>query len=370
MIKNLRPKLCEQGKIKIGRLGDLRETKDGKGTYRLPNKLDHFLITATERDNTGNFIPNIFLMEKIAEIVDEPADHLTTIPVYLLFDDIDSNFYTTYNCYQGKSRICTGDGEKAVVLKTGEEIPCPCPKLNQEYKGPTPCKPYGRLNVVLQSMNMIGGCWVYRTTGWNSVQDILGSLMLIKRVAGRLSGIPLMLKLFPKTTQLPRGPVTVYTVSLIFSGSALALAEIAKKCLMLEHDEILAPDQTITQTEEAEIAEEFFPSETDAERANADADTVTKKTQETKKAEGPAEERKPTAKELAKATQAKNAKKEKPVKAKAAAAVKKEQKKAEVAAATNAMTEERDTSGNMQGEEPPVDEGEVLDEPASDFGWV
>ena len=380
MIRNLKPKLCEQGKIKIGRLGDKRTAKDGKSTYRLPTKLDHFLITTTERDDSGNFIPNIPLMEQIAETVNEPADHLTTIPVYLLFDDIDSNFYTTYNCYQGKARICTGDGEKAVILKTGEEITCPCPRLNQDYKGSTPCKPYGRLNVVLQSMDIIGGSWVYRTTGWNSVQDILGSLMLIKRVAGRLSGIPLMMKLFPKTTQLPRGPVTVYTVSLIFAGSALALAEKAKQSPMIGHDKDLAPDQTIVAEEEAEIQEEFFPPETETERAKADAGAMTEKTRETKKGtEKPAEKQEPTAADLAKATkQAEDVTSEKLEKTKAAVAkkektkIKKEEKEAKAAAATTkkeASEAEQEAGEDTSGEIPPGEEP-VIDEEPTDFGWV
>jgi hypothetical protein len=371
MIKNLCPKLCEQGKIKIGRLGEERKAKDGKSTYRLPNKLDHFLITTTERDNTGNFIPNTFLMDQIAEMVNESADHLTTIPVCLLFDDIDSNFYTTYNCYQGKTRICTGDGERATVLKTGEEITCPCPRLNQDYKGSTPCKPYGRLSVVLQNMDIIGGAWVYRTTGWNSVQDILGSLMLIKRVAGRLSGIPLMMKLFPKTTQLPRGPVTVYTVSLIYAGSALALAETAKQIPMIGHDRDLVPDQTIESAEETEIQEEFYPPETDTERAEASADTLTKKAKEPAE-EKETEKREPTAVELAKADADKLKKKE----AQAKAAAKKDQartkkEKAEAAAAAKEKLEEAKPAEEIPQEEQPIDEGEVLDgEPVSDFGWV
>jgi hypothetical protein len=380
MIKNLKPKLCEQGKIKIGRLGEKRKTKDGKNTYRLSVKLNKFLITSTERDDSGNFIPNTYLMEQIAEMVNEPADHLTTIPVYLLFDDIDSNFYTTYNCYQGKSRICTGDGEKAVILKTGEEITCPCPRLDQDYKGNTPCKPYGRLSVVLQCMDIIGGSWVYRTTGWNSVQDILGSLMLIKRVAGRLSGIPLMMKLFPKTIQLPRGPVTVYTVSLIFAGSALALAETAKQCPMIGHDEELVPDQTIVAEEETEIQEEFYPPETEAEKAKAGAGATTEKIRETKKElEEPAEE--PTAADLAQKIQkAEDTKKEKAEKAKALAAekkekarIKKEQK--EEKDRSQATEEETPTTEQEAGEEPPgeessIDEGGALDGPPTDFGWV
>ena len=383
MLKNIKPKLAEYGKIKIGRLGEERKTKDGKSTYRLPNKLNHFLITTTERDNTGNFIPNTYLMEQIAEMVNEPADHLTTIPVCLLFDDIDSNFYTTYNCYQGKTRICTGDGEKAVILKTGEEIDCPCPRLDQDYKGHTPCKPYGRLNVILQCMDIVGGAWVYRTTGWNSVQDILGSLLLIQRRAGRLAGIPLMMKLFPKTAQLPRGPVTVYTVSLIYQGSFQALAEEAKKQPMITHDENLTPDQTIETAEETEIQEEFFPPETEAERAKADAGAITEKARKTKKEpEEPAKKEKtegqePTAADLAKAQQAEDAKKEKKEKAKAAASakkekarIKKEQEAKAAAAAHEASEAEEDAGENTSGEEPPIDEGEVLDEPATDFGWV
>ena len=386
MIKNLRPRLCEQGKIKIGKLGEERQTRDKTGTYRLPTKLDHFLITSTERDNTGNFIPNISLMEEIAVTVNEPADHLTTVPVYLLFDDIDSNFFTTYNCYQGKTRICTGDGEKAIFLKTGEEIDCPCLRLDQDYKGNTPCKPYGRLNVILQSMDIVGGAWVYRTTGWNSVQDILGSLLLVQKRAGRLAGIPLMMKLFPKTVQRPHGPVTIYTVSLIYQGSFLALAEEAKDQPMITHNESLIPDQTIKSEEEVEIQEEFFPPETEEERAKADAGAVTEKTRKSKKeTEEPAkkqetEGREPTAAELARTNADKLEKKQEKTKAAAAAKkekarIKKEQEEAKAQAAANeasgAEQTEDDTSGEAPPkEEPTIDEGEVLDGPPEDFGWV
>jgi len=369
MIKNLRPKLAEHGKIKIGRLGEERPTKDKQSTYRLPTKLDHFLITTTERDRSGNFTPDIPLMEKIAEIVGEPADHLTTIPVCLLFDDIDQNFYTTYNCYQGRTRICTGDGEKAVLLKTGEEISCPCPRLEQDYQGKTPCKPYGRLTMVLQSMNMVGGSWVYRTTGWNSVQDILGSLALIKKIAGRLAGIPLMLKLSPKTTQLPRGPVTVYTVTLVYAGSPMALVEEAKELLMIHHDENLTTDQTIKADEETEIQEEFFPPETETEKGKADADAATERVFSKKKEpEGTAEEKEPTAADLAKkAKQTEDAKKKRQAKAQAAAKKKKE----DADEAAEAVVSKQGADEPLSGE-PPIEESEVMDEPASDseFGWV
>jgi hypothetical protein len=367
MLKNIKPKLCEQGKIKIGRLGEERQTRDGKNTYRLPTKLDHFLIVSTERDKSGNFTPNIPLMEEIAEMVGEKSDHLTTIPVVLLYDEIDQNFYTSYNAYQGKTRICTGDGQTATILATGEQVQCPCPKLDQGYKGSAPCKIYGRLQVVMQNMDIVGGCWTLRTTSWNSVMDILGSLILIKRIAGRLSGIPLMLKLTPKTTQIPTGQVTIYTTSLIYQGSPLALAETAKKCLMLEHDETLSPDQTITQEEETEIAEEFYPPETDIERAEATAEATTEKVH-TKKSEKKKEE--PTAAKLARADANKLKKKEAQAKAAAKEQAKTKREKTEATAAAKEKLEEAKPAEEISQEEPPVDEGEVLDGEASDFGWI
>ncbi|MCK4525924.1 hypothetical protein KAW18_01030 [candidate division WOR-3 bacterium] len=386
MIQNLKIKLLEIGKIKAGKLGQERRTKDGKSTYRLPTKSDHFTITSTQRDETGNFAPDVELMKQIAEVVGEPWDHLVTLPVYLIFNTIEENIYTTYACYKGRTRICTGDGVIATDLTTGEQVQCPCPRLDQDYKGPAKCKIYGRLSVVLANMNIVGGAWVYRTTSFNSVQDILGSLMLIQKIAGRLSGIPLMLKLFPKTVQLPTGQATVYTASLIYQGSPFALAETAKKCLMLEHVESIAPDQTIETEEEAEIQEEFYPPETETERAKADAAAVTEKTRETRKeTKKPAEEQKtegqePTAAELARADADKLKKKQEKVKAAAAAKkekarIKKEKEEAKAAAANEDASEGQkteDTSGETSpsGEEPPIEDGEVLDGPPEDFGWV
>jgi hypothetical protein len=370
MIKNLKVKLLEIGKIKAGKLGQERRTKDGKSTYRLPTKLDHFMITSAQRDESGNFAPNIELMKQIGEVVKEPWDHLTTIPVYLIFNTIEENFFTTYTCYKGRTRICTGDGVTATDLTTGEQIQCPCPRLDQDYKGPQKCKIYGRLSVVLAEMDIVGGCWILRTTSFNSVQDILGSLMLIQKIAGRLSGIPLMLKLFPKTVQLPTGQATVYTTSLIYQGSPFALAEEARQRPMIGHEETIAPDQAITQEEETEIAEEFYPLETDAEMGEAVAEATTEKVR-TKPAEKKKEE--PTAAELARADANKLKKKE----AQAKAAAKKDQartkrEKAEAAAAAKEKLEETNPAEEISQEEQPVDEGEVLDEAVSDdsFGWV
>lgn len=376
MIQNLKVKLLEIGKIKAGKLGQERRTKDGKSTYRLPTKSDHFIITSTQRDETGNFAPDIELMKQVAEVVEEPWDHLVTIPVYLIFNTIEESFYTTYACYKGRTRICTGDGATATDFTTGEQVQCPCPRLDQDYRGPQKCKIYGRLSVVLAEMDIVGGAWVYRTTSFNSVQDILGSLILIQKIACRLSGIPLMLKLFPKTVQLPTGQATVYTTSLIYQGSPFALAEEARQRPMIGHEEAIAPDQTITSEEAEEIGEEFYPPETEAERAKADAGAMTEKARETKK--------ETTAADLAQKTkQAEDAKKEKAEKGKAKADEKKEKariKKEQEEAKAKAAAAKKETSEAEQEVEEPVDEppvgepsieeGEVLDGEPENFGWV
>ncbi len=358
MIKNLKVKLLEIGKIKCGKLGQERSTKDGRGTYRLPTKLKHFLVTTTQRDETGNFTPNIAIMKQIAETVNEPWDHLTSIPVYLIFNSIEENFYTTYTCYKGKTLICTGDGETATNFTTGEEISCPCPKLDRNYKGPTKCKIYGRLNVVLQNMDICGGSWVLRTTSWNTVQDILGSLMLIQKIAGRLSGIPLMLKLFPRTVQLPTGQATIYTTSLIYMGSPYALAEEARQHPMLEHNETIAPDQGITPEEETEISEEFYPPPEAEKDEAANIEAQAHKTREAKEEE-------PTAAELAKESSAP----EKREKAKAKG--KKSTRKKAPAPASELKTEQKEYGEGLPPKGPlPEDDEPIPDEPPTDFDWI
>lgn len=374
MIKNIQAKLCEIGRIKTGKLGQERKTKDGSSTYRLPTRLNHFQVTTNERDETGNFAPNIPLMEKIAGQTGEDPGHLTTIPVVLLYDNIDDNFYTTYAAYKGKTLMCMGDGEQAIVRATGEGKVCPCERLEQDYKGPVKCKIFGRLQVVIQDMDIIGGVWSLRTTSWNSVQDLLGSMILIKRIAGRLAGIPLMLKLTPKTVAIATGQSTIYTTTLLYQGSPKALINAAGNVPMLDHDQDTILDQTLTPEEEDEVADEFYPP-TDAEE-NAAADITEqakgKKTRGRGKTK-PGKEK--TAADLAKET-----KKESPEdieaaldKAEKAAAAEKAQEPSKEKAPAKAQTEpeKEEPPAGGQEEEPPVTEEEpIADEEVSDFGWV
>jgi len=125
--KGLTPRLAEVGKIKIGGKGETRKKTNGNGTYQLPVKYDHFVITKTERGNDGNFVPDLELMGKIdpkenwkdGQTFGQPKE----IPIIFLFDDIDMNFRTEYAYYQGAKCMCRGDGETAerLYLKAGKQ---------------------------------------------------------------------------------------------------------------------------------------------------------------------------------------------------------------------------------------------------------
>lgn len=222
-IKNLLSGLAERGKIKIGNKGQKRVSSQGND-YQAPQKLDHFLITTTARGSDGNFLRDDALHEILGE---KP----TEIPVVLLYDDIDLNFATRYACYVGRSAWCSGDGEEATRIAEGGarvNVACVCERVAQTYKGKDKCKPNGKLSVIIQGAEVVGGVWSFRTTSYYSITGILSSLALIKRITGGpLAGIPLMLVMSPKQVADPNtgAAQTVYIVSLEFRGSVAALQD-------------------------------------------------------------------------------------------------------------------------------------------------
>ena len=171
MIKNLVPRLAERGKIKIGEKGEVRKSRDGK-EFMLPKKLDHFIITTLHRDAAGRLMLDKELMARFT-----PKDNgkITELPIRLLYDDIELNFQTRYACYSGNKCWCSGDAETAQRLQNGKyiEVPCPCERREPTYQGKDICKANGTLSVLLQGVNRIGGVWKFRTTSYNTVQNIL-----------------------------------------------------------------------------------------------------------------------------------------------------------------------------------------------------
>ncbi|MGB7568381.1 MAG: hypothetical protein WBM07_10995 [Chitinivibrionales bacterium] len=270
LIRNLMPGLTEIGKIKIGRKGELRTGPNGQ--WRVPVRLDHFIVTTLERDKDDNFIQNATIMKLLGE---KPK----RIPICLLFDSIEANFQSRYSCYNGKTLWCSGDGVRAyrqVKLNSPREpVDCPCGREQPDHKGKDKCKINGCLSCMINGADTVGGIFKYRTTGYNSTVGIMSSLSLIRAMTGGLlAGLDLALTVQPKVGTDPDGKsVTIQVVGVEFNGSiqtlhkkALQIAtENADFRMRLAHVEddvkrlIGVDTEAIDQA--ADITEEFYPED-------------------------------------------------------------------------------------------------------------
>ena len=196
MIKGLPVVLAETGKIKIGRKGKEKISSSGK-RFQMPEKLDHFIVTTTERGEDGNFIIDKDIMGKLGPSPKE-------IPVFLPFDDLEANFVTSLKYYHGKTALCFGDNETAKRIKKDgsiEEVKCDfntCPYFKQKK-----CKMTGTLSVIPAVAEVLGGVYKYRTTSWHSICKTLASLCFLQSITGgRLAGLRLKMKLLSGTAEI------------------------------------------------------------------------------------------------------------------------------------------------------------------------
>lgn len=269
----LRPRLPELGKIKIGGKGATRKSSQGK-EFQLPVKYDHFVITTRQRGQDGNFVRD----DAIHRIVGQKP---TELDIRLMWDEPHHNFRASLTAYDGKQRVCEGDGTRAWDRKLGQWIPCTCPLLKQhqgEYRGPkrptnVVCKPYGVLSVILEAAEVFGGYYVFRTTSWETISAITAALETFRQQFGFLAGLPLRMVLYPATDTYEEGGKLKtshsYKVGLVIRGSFETARQIAAEAherlsqLQLpapEAAEIHAEELRRRDEEEAEdIAAEFFP---------------------------------------------------------------------------------------------------------------
>ncbi len=213
--------MLEVGKIKIGKKGETRKSAKG-GDYKLPIKLDHFIVTTTEKGPDGNFLPDVAVMKKLG---DSPKE----IPIKLPFDDIDLNFFTQYQYYHGKKAVCKGDGDRADRITKEGKINLKCDPETCEFSVAKKCKVSGVLSCMLPDSPDLGGIYRFRTHGWNSVSGILASLMFLKEnTNGVLQGLPMKLKFLKKNTE-EHGAIPVVTI--VLDGVEM------QKFRQLAHDE-------------------------------------------------------------------------------------------------------------------------------------
>ena len=204
--RGLNPRFAEMGKIKIGGKGKELKSKAGNN-YRQPIKFEHFVVTTTEKDKeTDNFI----IDENIMKILgDKPKEIAITLP----FDDIDMNFFTSFQYYAGKKCICQGDGLTAIRTdKNDNKSQVDCNPEKCEHLLDNKCKVSGILSCHIKASMEIGGVYRFRTHSWNSVSNILVALKYFSdNTNGILQGLPLKLKFLKKSTA-EHGNVNVVTI--------------------------------------------------------------------------------------------------------------------------------------------------------------
>ena len=284
LAKLLSPRPCELGKIKIGGLGEERKGQGG-GTYRLPEKYDHFVITTLYRGEDGKLREDAALMASLKEYCDADGK-LRTLPVALLSNDIEEVLQASYLWYDGKKLAAKSDGEmltKFADMKTGQWLPQPetvpwKPEWAdlKDGKGNPRFKLHCTMNVVIASREAKwGGFYKFRTTSRITADQLYGSLVQLRQLTGGiLRGLPLRLIVRPLQVAPNGKPTTVYVVHVELAGSDVAA--IQKQALEIAQHEVQnakqlaaaqaeyrqllrSPDEFLDDDEEAEVAQEFAP---------------------------------------------------------------------------------------------------------------
>lgn len=204
------------GRITIGKVIE----RNGK---RMPEKDDEFTLTSQVQQRDG------WVAHPLDEVLrrTNPNAKLRSIPVRLLFDGPDLNLRASYSLFDritGRP-ICVGDGQSCRRSTSAgiQVLPCPSPEACEPSNGQ--CKPFGRLNVRVDTATLnlersetpstvngdedTLGSFIFRTTGFNSIRTLATRLRYFHAVSnGRLSTMPLELRLRGKSTaQSHRAPI-------------------------------------------------------------------------------------------------------------------------------------------------------------------
>lgn len=255
----LRPRPQQLGRIKIGGKGEKVRSRKG-AEFRPPVKYDHFIVTTHVRGEDENFVRD-------GQIHDRIGKHPTELAAVLMFERPDENFHAEMVVYRGRGKdgkVWSCDGEDATNLKTGTVGPCVMAE-----GGKCECKPYSRLHLQLWASPYTMGYHVFRTTSWESTNNIQTALEEIYARFGTCYNAPVKLVLYPSEDAHENGVSVSYKVGLVLAmgmgeaaqhigrargyldtaqGTVRALAAGVQEDLAERDDE-----------EEQDIAEEYFP---------------------------------------------------------------------------------------------------------------
>lgn len=199
------------GRISIGRVVE----RNGK---RLPEKDDQFTLTSQVQNREG------WVLHPLDEdLRKESGGKLRSIPVRLLFNDPGLNLRADYSLFDRSTGrpVCVGNGETSRrVGKDGvTQESCPGPDGCAFAMGE--CKAYARLNVRVGNDDELGS-FVLRTTSYNTIRTLAARLAYFDAVSGgRLSCMPLELKLRGKSTTMSFRSAIYYVDLVVRAGLTL-----------------------------------------------------------------------------------------------------------------------------------------------------
>lgn len=282
----LTPQLIELGSIKIGTLGEERKKRSGSGSYRLPKKLDHFIVTTRFRDPDGLLTQDRNVMDALVKTYGDDDGKVRRIPITVLSDDIEDILRSNWVYYKGKQCFARSNGRTLLKYgdpKTGEIFESPETKeWDSNLENGKGFKKHTTLDCVIAVPDARwGGVYRFRTTSVISGDQLYGSLLHLKQLTGGvLVAMPLMLVVRPMQVAPDGQPTTVYVVHVELMGKdlhALQQQALASAQFRRENKDELArlkvelkeafndPGENEDAEVQSDVQQEFHPDEDEGE---------------------------------------------------------------------------------------------------------
>lgn len=218
--ETFKPKVPIAGCLKIGGL------KPGQNGKMIPDKLDHIRFCASSAIKDGRYPDH-------PDFAEENAAKMNKFTVELISDNPAVNLEIKPTMMAYDTMVCTGNGDKALrrINQRGDidpmqpfsEMPAGTCNENCPYAKSRKCKVASVLRFRIPGRTPLGYVWQFRSFGWNTAQELLGSMAAIQNLTGNtLARLPLDF-IMTQQHRVIRGEkktsTTFYTVGLAFNGS-------------------------------------------------------------------------------------------------------------------------------------------------------